>query len=221
MSSKPTRMISRWQIIPFIKGAKERTAKSMAEIAGGVNWGGSIIVGTGAWVPEGFVDHDPETGEMKAVAAISFGACLVEVEVDTDTGFVDIKKIYQAWEVGKAINPALCRNQINGGLQIGLGFATLETSNPYYPTVENMPDNLGDYFMPTFADYPPEMYAGITEVPHPKGVKGAKGFSEGSSSTPPPAILSAVHDAVGIWLNEFPSTPEVVLRALKEKEAQG
>jgi CO/xanthine dehydrogenase Mo-binding subunit len=58
-------------------------------------------------------------------------------------------------------------------------------------------------------------------VPHPNGVKGAKGFSEGSTNAPGPAIMAAVHDALGIWIDAYPITPEKVLRALEEKAAKG
>ena len=53
------------------------------------------------------------------------------------------------------------------------------------------------------------------------GVKGAKGFSEGSSTAPIPAIITALHDALGVWITEIPVTPEVILRALEAKAAEG
>jgi len=57
-------------------------------------------------------------------------------------------------------------------------------------------------------------------VPHPNGVKGAKGFSEGSANAPGPAIMAAVHDAIGIWIDTYPITPEKVLRALEAQAAK-
>ncbi len=152
---------------------------------------------------------------MPAVAAISYGCCYVELEVDTDTGQVELLKMVNSWEVGKAINPLLVKGQINGGLSIGLGYALTENTYPYYPSEEYSPVTLGDYFMPTFADYPSELLAGITEVPCPAGVKGAKGFSEGSSNAPGPAIMSAIHDAVGVWIDEYPISPELLLMAIR------
>ena len=200
----------------FVRGDPERSCMTMAQVGAGVNWGGDFLVGTGAWQPAPFQDHDPETGKMTAVGAISFGACVAEVEVDTETGVVDVLKLATAWEVGKAVNPLLVKAQINGGVEIGLGFALTENTEPYYPSMDFAPERLGDYSMPTFLDYPLESRVGIVEVPHPMGVKGAKGFSEGSASTPPPAILAAIHDAIGIWITEYPATPEVILRALQE-----
>ncbi len=204
-----------------VKSDPVRSSMTMEEVGINVNWGGRFLVGTGSWQPDVFHDHDPETGRMPAVGAISFGACVAEVEVDTETGEVEILKVVQVWEVGKAVNPLLVKAQINGGLQIGLGFTLSESTYPYYPTEDFAPETLGDYPMPTFADYPEEVEYGIEEVPHPAGVKGAKGFSEGASSAPPPAILSAIHDAIGVWVTDYPATPEVILRALEAKEGKG
>jgi CO/xanthine dehydrogenase Mo-binding subunit len=158
---------------------------------------------------------------MTAVGAVSFGTAIAEVEVDTETGEVDVTKFVQVWEVGKAVNPLMVRQQINGGYSIGGGLALSENVYPYYPTEDYATEKMGDYYMPTFEDYPQEMVYGIEEVPHPDGVQGAKGFSEGSSNGPPPAIISAIHDAIGVWIKEIPATPEAILRALEEREAQG
>jgi xanthine dehydrogenase molybdenum-binding subunit len=117
--------------------------------------------------------------------------------------------------VGKAVNPLLVKCQINGGLSFGLGFAVLEDMYPNSKTLSNSPETLTDYYIPTFLDYPGDTRAAIAEVPCPHGVKGAKGFSEGSSNAIVPAIMNAFHDATGIWLDSYPMTPEKVLRALR------
>lgn len=206
----------------FLKKDRKTTSMTLEQVAGGANFGGAVnpalLVGVGAWQPAKFHGHDPETGEMPAVGAVSFGANVAEVEVDTETGQVDVKKFVSVWEVGKAVNPLMVRMQINGGYSIGGGFALQENVFPYYPSPETGPEKMGDYYMPTFEDYPEEMIFGIEEVPHPMGVQGAKGFSEGSSNGPPPAIASAIQDAIGVWIKELPITPEAILRALEEKE---
>ena len=191
---------------------------SMAEVGAGVLGSANFFVGTGAWFAAPYTDHDPETGKMESVGAISFGACVVEIEVDTETGVVDVHKAIQVWEIGKAVNPLMCKMQIHGGLSIGLGYALMENSMPYYPGIEFSPGSLADYPIPTFADYPEDTTCALEEVPHPMGVKGAKGFSEGSSSAPISAIITAIHDATGVWITEVPITPEVVLRALEANE---
>jgi CO/xanthine dehydrogenase Mo-binding subunit len=204
----------------FVKGAPDRSM-TLAEVGGASVFGGgadpALLVGTGAWQPARFHAHDDETGEMPAVGAISFGCCVVEVEVDTETGVVDVNKMTQVWEVGKAVNPLLVRQQITGGTNCGLGTALIEDAYPYYPDAAWAPQNFSDYAVPTFMDYPDEFKWGIEEVPHPMGVKGAKGFSEGSTNGPPPAIMAAIHDAVGVWIDQYPASPEVVLKALEAK----
>jgi nicotinate dehydrogenase medium molybdopterin subunit len=204
----------------FAKGAPDR-AMTLAQIGGtagtvlGLQAEPALLVGTGAWQPAPFQPHDPETGAMTAVGAISFGCCVVEVEVDTETGVVDLTKMTHVWEVGKAVNPLLVGQQIRGGTAIGLGTALTENTYPYYPSAEMAPDDFDDYVLPTFLDYPDEFKWGFVEVPHPAGVFGAKGFSEGSTNAPPPAIGAAIHDAIGVWIDEYPMTPEVILRALE------
>ena len=205
----------------WIKGHEDEEGKSMtmAEVGPATYVAAptlDFIVGTGYWMPDekGAHSHDPLTGAMPAVKAISYGCVYVELDVDTDTGMIDLHKCYQTWEVGKAINPLLVKNQINGGLSIGIGFTMTEDMYPG-PGLSNAPDMLGDYYVPTFMDYPDEVKAAIAEVPCPYGVQGAKGFSEGSSNGIGPAVMNAFHNATGIWLDSYPMTPERVLRALR------
>lgn len=204
----------------FVKGAPAK-AKTMAEVGAQVNWGGQFLVGTGSFFPGAGQPFDPQTGKMTAVASLAFGACVAEVEVDTETGVVEVLKLVQVYEIGKAINPLLCRGQINGGAMMGIGFALTEDFAPYYPGMNHVAENLADYIITTAADMPKEMVWDIVEVPHPNGPRGAKGFAEMTSSAAPPAILSAIHKAIGVWITDYPATPERILKALAEKKAKG
>jgi len=85
----------------------------------------------------------------------------------------------------------------------------------YYPKMDYAPDDLADYIIATAADMLKEMVWDIMEVPHPNAPRGAKGFSEMTSSAAPPAILSAIHNAIGVWITDSPATPEKILRALE------
>ena len=76
---------------------------------------------------------------------------------------------------------------------------------------------LGDYVIATAADMPKEDSYEIIEVPHPDGPYGTKGFCEMSSNAQIPAITAAIHDAIGVWITEFPTTPEMILRALESR----
>ena len=198
----------------FMKGNPEKSMP-MADLGGAANWGGSMLVGLGAFIPGANQAFEKDTGKMTAVAALAYHACLAEVEVDTETGLVDVLKLVHVCDVGKAINPLLLKGQINGGSMMGIGYALMEDSNPYYPSQGIVSQNLEDYYITTAADMPPELVDGLVEIPHPNGPMGAKGFSENSASGPPAAILSAIHDAIGVWITDYPASPERILRALK------
>ena len=101
---------------------------------------------------------------------------------------------------------------------MGIGMAFSENAHPYWPSVEHAADGYGDYVIATAADMPADEKYAIVEVPHPDGPYGAKGFSEMSANAQIPAITAAIHDAVGVWISEFPLTPEVVLKALESKD---
>jgi len=190
----------------------------MFEIGQAANWGGAFLVGLGAFTPGAGQSFEKDTGKMPAVAALAYDACVAEVEVDTDTGQVDVLKLVQVHDVGKAINPLLIKSQVHGGAMMGLGYALTEDTNPYYPAMDHVIENLEGYCITTAADVPPKILDGIVEIPHPDGPMGAKGFSESSTSGPPPAILAAIHDAIGVWVTDYPASPERILRALNPEQ---
>jgi CO/xanthine dehydrogenase Mo-binding subunit len=100
---------------------------------------------------------------------------------------------------------------------MGIGMALTESAHPYWPSMDYAVDNLGDYVLTTAADMPVEDKQEIVEVPHPDGPYGAKGFCEMSANAQIPAVTAAIHDAIGVWITEFPTTPELILKALEEK----
>ena len=161
---------------------------------------------------------DPDTGKCNPAAAIAWAAVMAEVEVDTDTGVVDVLKLTCAYDVGKAMNPMLAEGQIEGGAAMGLGGALMENLMPFYPLQSEQPETLGDYIIPTAVDIP-AIESVILECPSLDGPFGAKGIGEMTANSPSPAIVNAIHDAVGIWISSLPVTPEKVLRALDEKSA--
>ena len=115
-----------------------------------------------------------------------------------------------------AINPTHVEGQIDGGAMQGLGLGVLETSYPYYPSTEHRGGQFGSYLTPSMADLP-QMDTLIIEIPSYDGPYGAKAIGEMANNAQPPAIATAVHDAVGVWVTELPVTPERVLRALEAK----
>lgn len=204
----------------FVKENMEKS-KSMADIGGASTFGGGYLVGIGAYRPDGPFETDPKTGEMSSIAAVAFATCIMEVEVDTETGVVDVLKLTHVYEIGKAISPLICQGQIKGGAAMGISMALSENAHPYWPSTDYAVDTLGDYIITTAADFPPEEKQAIVEVPHPDGPYGAKGFSEMSANAQIPAITAAIHDAIDVWITQWPITPEDILKALESKEAAG
>ena len=201
----------------YVKDNPEKSL-AMADVGGASNFGGAYLIGTGAYIPAGPMEPDPKTGEMPLLSAAAFAAGIVEVEVDTETGVVEVLKSTHAYEIGRAISPLVCKGQINGGAAMGIGMALTESAHPYWPSVDFAADSLGDYVISTAADMPKEDSYEIIEVPHPDGPYGAKGFCEMSSNAQIPAITAAIHDAIGVWITEFPTTPEMILKALEKKD---
>ena len=156
------------------------------------------------------------TSTSAAHAAYEIAACVAEVEVDDETGEVEVEKLVQVYDVGRAINPTLVEGQIEGGAMMGLGLGLLEQAYPYYPSVEHRGEQFGAYLAPGLEDLP-ELDNVILENPSVDGPFGAKAIGEMANNAQPPAIISAIHDAVGVWVTEAPATPHKVLKALEER----
>ncbi len=155
---------------------------------------------------------DKETGACMPNFAYAYVAQTAEVEVDTETGQIRILKIISANDVGKALNPMQVVGQIEGGVVQAQGYVMMEnfiTRGGYVLT-----DQLSTYLIPTIRDIPEQVESMIVEVPDERGPWGAKGLGELMYLPLAPAIISAVHDATGVWFNEFPLTAERVLRGL-------
>jgi CO/xanthine dehydrogenase Mo-binding subunit len=159
---------------------------------------------------------DHETGYSMPNFSYAYVAQAAEVEVDTETGHVRVIRIVSADDVGKAINPDLVVGQIEGGVVQAHGYALLED----YKTKDGrvMTDQLSTYLIPTIWDIPESVESVLVEIPDPNGPWGARGLGELPFLPVAPAIAAAIHDATGVWISEFPFTPERVLRALGKIE---
>ena len=144
-----------------------------------------------------------------------FATHAAEVEVDTETGIVKVLKIAAAHDVGKAINPALCEQQIEGSVIMGLSNCLLEEFKMKNGRILN--DTLADYKLATMMDIP-EIIPILVETDHAEGPFGAKGVGELAAAPTAPAIANAIFDAVGVRIRDLPLTPEKILKALKEKK---
>jgi CO/xanthine dehydrogenase Mo-binding subunit len=146
--------------------------------------------------------------------AYSFSACVVDLDADERTGLVSVNKIWIAHDVGRAINPLLVEGQVEGSVYMGLGEALMEEQT-FRKGLHKWPSML-EYKSPTFLDMP-EVKTFIVETVDPEGPYGAKEAGQGPLLPVPPAVCSAVYDALGVWIDEIPVTPEKVLEALRRK----
>lgn len=156
---------------------------------------------------------DPETGYGTPNFAYGYVAEAVEVEVDTETGQIRIPRVVCADDVGTAVNPQQVEGQIEGGVVMGLGWATVE--NFIVREGRVLTDRLSTYLIPTVLDVPERVEPVIVERPDPRGPWGARGMGEMPVLPAAPALIAAVRDATGIWFHEFPLTPERVWKGLR------
>ena len=155
-----------------------------------------------------------QNGQGTPYAVFGFGAHLAEIEVDTELGTVRVLKITAAHDVGRAINPTLIEGQIEGGVAQGLGMALMEE---FFP---GKGENLHDYLIPSAGDIPP-VESILIEEPSPVGPYGAKGIGEQAVIPTAPAILNALHDAIGIRIRKIPATPDRVRAAILAAREKG
>jgi CO/xanthine dehydrogenase Mo-binding subunit len=204
----------------WVRGAPDRSRTFREVVQGYFGMNGGNILGRGVYKVEGgklnFESGQAE-GEMTAVFWF-VGAGAAEVEVDTETGFVRVRKLVNSIDVGKALNPLRCEEQIAGSAMMAYGQTFYESLN--FDNGQPINPNLADYVLPSFEEIPAVMENIIVETPHKDGPFGAKGTGETSITPPGPAIGNAIYNAVGIRICDLPITPEKILRALREKEGQ-
>jgi 4-hydroxybenzoyl-CoA reductase alpha subunit len=172
--------------------------------------------------PKEGVHGDYRGGTIGASPAYSFTAHVAEVEVDEDTGFVDVKKIWVAHDCGRALNPMLVEGQMEGSAYMGFAEALMEHQLVKRGTPEgglHDAPSLLDYRIPTSLDCP-EFIPLIVEANDPEGPYGAKEAGEGPLHPSLPAIANAIYDAVGVRIDRLPFTPDRVWRALQDARTQ-
>jgi putative selenate reductase molybdopterin-binding subunit len=149
---------------------------------------------------------------MSMASPPPFGAQFAEVEVDTETGAVTVKKLVMAVDCGTPINPQGATGQIEGGLVQALGYAVSEAML-YDEKGAIQTLRLGDYRI-FQADEVPEIQAILVPSYEPNGPYGAKAVAEIPMDGVAPAVANAIRDAIGIQIRELPFTPEKVWRAM-------
>lgn len=174
------------------------------------------IIGRGSFIPPNVRNADKNTGlGDKPVAFWTFGAQGVEIEVDTETGHIEVLNVVSCFDVGKVVNPKLIEAQVEGAIVQGIGSAIWEELiiNGEGKVLNS---SFSDYKIPT-ADDIPNMNIKFLEYPEETGPFGARGVAEAAMVPTAPAITSALYDALGIRIKTLPLTPEKLLMAIKEK----
>jgi CO/xanthine dehydrogenase Mo-binding subunit len=156
------------------------------------------------------IHWDEATYRGDAYPVYAWSATIVDVDVDMTTGEVRVTDLVTAVDLGKAIHPVMAEGQIEGGCLQAVGWATIEEIKMKDGGYQN--DRLATYLIPTALDAP-RIRTILIENPYSRGPNGAKGIGELPMDGPAPAIVAAIHDATGVWLDEIPATPEKVLAA--------
>jgi CO/xanthine dehydrogenase Mo-binding subunit len=167
------------------------------------------LLGSGSFTTEGGLD--PETGQGIGSVHWHHGVGGCEIEVDTETGKIDIVRVAASVFAGRVVNPQLCELQVEGSVLFGLGQALFEEIA--YEDGQVVNANLSDYMIPSFGDVPGFMDVSLLEDESSE----IHGIGETALPAVSPSIANAVHAAIGVRVDELPLTPERVLRALKAR----
>jgi CO/xanthine dehydrogenase Mo-binding subunit len=164
------------------------------------------------YTPPATTPFEPETGKCDPNFSYGYVAEAVDVEVDTETGEIRLLNVVCADDVGKALNPQQIVGQIEGAVVQAAGYAVLE--NFIQQDGHVVTDKLSTYLIPTVLDVPDKVDSVILEYGDKLGPCGARGMAEMPYIPFAPAVMAAVYNATGVWFDEFPLTPERVLRGL-------
>ncbi len=178
-------------------------------------WIGGPIVGRGSFMPTYVTGLDKETGQgERAVVHYTTGCQAVELEVNLDTGQLEIIKGVSVFDVGKAINPEMVKAQMEGGFVQGMSTGFFEALRLKDGVLRN--PSFVDYRIATSSDAPKKLESIIVEVAQDDGPWGARGVGEHSMVPTVPAIANAIYDAIGIRVGDPPFTAERVYLAMLE-----
>lgn len=183
----------------------------------GSGYGGPAI-GVGTFTLPNNINYDPATGYSPKPAAFWTTAVAgAEVEVDTETGIIEVKKMVESCDPGHIVNPELYKAQVEGGMMQALGTVLYEELKLKDGKVLNK--SFVDYKIPTIDNTPETFIAMGVEHPEETGPYGARGIGEPAMVPGAPAIANAIYNATGCRFTEMPITPERMLKALQEKAA--
>lgn len=176
--------------------------------------GGEEVVGNGTYAHHDVGEDFDGFTRGNYAKSYSFSTGAARVTVDEETGVVDISDFIFAHDCGRPLNPVAVEGQVEGSVQMRLGYALFEEC--IMKDGRMMNPSFRDYRFPTALDMP-EIQTIFCGPPDPDGPFGAKECGEGSTAPVAPTITNAISNATGIRFDELPITPEKLWRALKEK----
>ncbi len=177
---------------------------------------GEMLMAQGSFMPD--VEYPDEDDFGNISGGYAFACNIAEVEVNTETGEIDVNEMWGAYDVGQPINPAAVRGQICGGMGMGFGWAVMEDMK-YDEDGQLMNPNFLDYQIPTTKDIP-KINTIIADSFEWTSGFGAKSIGENALNPAPPSIINAIYDAIGVRFKSVPITAEKVLKGLEQKADQ-
>ena len=189
-------------------GLEWREAVGLAEAKHG------LVVATGSYTPPRLGGNYRGAG-VGPSPAYSYSACVIEVACDRATGEVAVEKVWIAHDIGRALNPVVVEGQVEGSVHMALGEVLMEEQD-YRRGAHRRPSML-DYKTLSALEMP-DVHTILVETDDPEGPFGAKEVGQGPLLPVIPAVANAVHDALGIRIDETPITPDKVLKALRNVE---
>jgi xanthine dehydrogenase molybdopterin-binding subunit B len=177
---------------------------------------GGPVIGRGRYIAQGLTNLDLETGQGLPALDWTYGAHGVEIEVDVETGDIEIIKIATSLDAGKVLNEQQCYTQVIGGVVQGIGSALLEEFK-FDKNGRFLNAGFVDYKIPTAKDLPKKFAVHFVETPLPDGPYGARGIAEHPMISVPGAIGNALYYATGVHTFDLPLSRERVCLALRKK----
>lgn len=188
-----------------ILGAAEEAEKAWLD-------GDRPAEGNFRFVPRPTEVLDPETGAGDGNITFGYVAQAVDLSVDVETGHIVVHEVVNVSDVGRAVNPDLVHGQVHGAVAQAHGYALSEDLQVAEGRILN--PRLSTYLIPGIGDVPERVQSVLVEHPDPQGPWGVRGVAEMPMIPLAPAIVAALHDATGVWLDGLPLTPGRVLAAL-------
>ena len=201
-----------WMSGNSILGAAEEAEKAWRD-------GQRPAAGRFRFVPPPTEALDPVDGRCSPNFSYGYVAQHVDLTVDTGTGHIRVDRVVSAHDVGRAINPQLVVGQIEGAVVQAQGYALSEDLRSVGGRLQNM--RLSTYLIPGIGDIPTKVDSVVLELADPLGPWGARGMAEMGMIPYAPAVTAALHDATGVWFDDFPLTPDRVLAGLRAANGNG